>query len=812
MNASSRGRPAVDALPVLLRRRVTLLTGALYLLAAVAMTQVSRLNTLGYESALLFGLIAAWIGGILPLRLTRPPDAKHVQAAPADGGGDRFAGMLRDWLRLSATGALLLLPPMAVLTGNAAFVRNCAMFEGALFWLLIPFGTVLFSAALVLFLRALFGRSAGVTYYLVLLLLLVQPVLQIFTRPQIYAYNHVFGMFLGLSWDQTQPPFLTLLMYRASTLAYAGMLLAVASVLRRRARTGTTLHSAVSPAAASPTASAPATASFKASTPAAGLRRGAASAHGTLFLVSLITALVFFFFSDELGFTNSYPHLRAELGAAHRAGDVLIVYDSASLSQEEIRLIADEHRFQLERVCAALDVRWEGTLTSYLYPDSNTKKRLLGTESSELARPWRREIHISEGSWQASLKHELVHVVAGSFGPYINRAPFLRVLGLTEGLAMAVEWSWGNRTLHQHAAAMKAQDLLPTAERCLSTMGFVTGSSSVSYVAAGSVTRWMIDTLGMDVIRRAYAADDIEGVTGMTYGEIDRRWRAFLGTVTRARPDSIATAYAFRRPSLFTAVCPRVVTERTRDAAAALARRDAARALTLYRDIERMAPNARAVFGIVSSLYQLGMMDSVRQASRRWLGDGNRAYSVYPLQLWLGAAAWAEGDSAAADQAFSRLLRERLPGWTTGMTERMRRILRCCPGDTVLRGIMLAALQREENEDSLREMRSGLLRERLGHDHANGALFEEWARYTAVDSAGRATVLRAAEQFPAARMHRELRMLIGRIWYRQASRVTAYERAERMFRSALEITDCKMDRLETEEWINRCLWKRAQFP
>jgi hypothetical protein len=595
---------------------------------------------------------------------------------------------------------------------------------------------------------------------------------QIFSRPQIYAYNHVFGMFLGLSWDQTQPPFLTLFLYRLSTLAYVGMLLAATAVISARRRVNSSRPR---------------------------IRRSA-----TVFSVALAIAAGALLFGDELGFSTSYAHLERELGSTHRQGTVTIIHDSSVVSPEEIRSIAEEHRFQLERVCAELGVAWEGTLTAYLYPDNETKKRLLGTESSELARPWRREIHITYTNWNAALKHEIVHVVAGAFGPYVNRAPFVRVLGLTEGLAMAVEWSWGNRTLHQHAAAMLAQDILPSVRACIGTAGFVTNSSSVSYVSAGSFTRWMIDTLGMAVVRRAYAEDDVEGVTGLSYEELDRRWRAFLQTVPRQLPDSVATAYAFRRPSLFSAECPRVVTERTREAAAALERRDALLAERLYRETERLAPNARAVFGIVSALYQQGRMDSVRQASTRYLRDSSRACSVWPLHLWLGAAAWAQGDSLAADRAFTRLLREQPPGWPTGLAARMRRALQRSPDDSLVRSVLLGALLREENEDSLRILRAEALRLRLMKDNTQPVLMEEWLRHVAIDSAGRSEALPVIQRFPVGRMHRSLRELAGRIAYHSGK----IEDAARLFEAALEVSRTEMERMEMREWLDRIQFRR----
>jgi tetratricopeptide (TPR) repeat protein len=750
----------------LLRGRAAVVLLCLYLLAALGTAAMPLFGTLGYESALIFGLLAAWLGALLPFSALWRFRRLDRLASRRKGS----LSLVARWLHLTAAGWLLLVPPMALLTANALRIPNCAMFEGALFWLLIPFMTVAFTAAVLLFLNEFIGRRAGWMYYALLLLLLLQPFVQVFTQPQIFAYNHVFGMFLGLSWDQSQPPFATLALYRLSTLAYALLLLVAATALRLRHAGDMTPRRALL----------------------------------LVFLPPLVAVLFFHFSSDRLGFTSSYAFLRAELGAEYRLGNIRIVYDSTAMDKEEVRRVAEEHLFQLERVCAELGVRWESSITSYVYPDSETKRRLLGTESSDLARPWRGEIHVSLSSWSETVKHELVHVVAGKFGPYIIRAPFVRVLGLTEGLAMAIEWSWGNRTLHESAAGMLAQGLLPHASASLGTAGFVSGSSSRSYVAAGSLTRWLMDSLGVATMRRAYASDDVEGTVGMDYNEIDRRWRVFLSTVPREIPDSLAIAYAFRRPSLFSAACPRVITERNRDAAAAMAEGRPARALALYRAAERLAPNARSAFGIVGALYELGRWDSVIAVTDLYLSDTSRAFSLYPMLLWQGAAAWQKVDSAAADRAFSRLIAQRLPGWTHQFTARLLRALRRGKQDG-LAPLMTALLRRgDAREDSLR--REGLTA-LLRRDPLDPVVAEEFMRAVIADSAdrseGRRRALAVYERIEHLPLHYDLRMLAVRLLYQERN----WREALRLLRHQLNEVQGAAQRDAVTEWMARCVWQ-----
>ncbi|MBR9977288.1 MAG: hypothetical protein KFH87_04300 [Bacteroidetes bacterium] len=806
----------------LLRRRSVFHVLIIYTAVALLCAVTPMLHTLGYESAVVFGLLAAWTGALVPLSVLR--EWRGLPASPAPFGA---------YLRLTFAGWLLLVVPFGIMTANALFVRNCAMFDGALFWLLIPFVTVAFSNAVLLFFDALLGKRAGAVYYLLLLLLLVQPLLQIYTQPRIFAYNHVFGMFLGLSWDQSQPPFATLAMFRLMSMAYIILLLIVTSTLR--AHRGRRLDRAMR-------------------------RRNL-----LLFLPVLLLLFLGHLRGNHLGFDNSYAHLHKVLGSEYRLENVLLVYDAAVLDSVEVHAMAEEHLFQLREVAREVHVAWDALVISYIYPSRAVKKRLLGTSSSDLARPWRAEMHLTLDSWSATLRHELVHVVAARFGPAPFGVPFLRVLGLTEGLAMAIEWSWGNRTLHEFSAGMMAQGHLPHARTCMSTAGFLGGASSKGYVASGSLTRWLIDSLGIDVVRQAYAQDDLVGVTGMEYGELDRRWRTFLATVQRELPDSLAVAYAFRRPSIFRALCPRVLTERNREAAGALRRGDAAEALALYEAAERLAPNARSAFGILASLYEQRRWDSVATVAARYLADTTRAFSLLPMRLWQGAARSMLGDTAAARQALAQLCEETPPGWPTDYARRMLNVLSLPESDDLpvtssaardaapanaqhaaesergkripmatLRDTLIVILadmllHNPHRGDSLRKVSMQWL---LQQAPENPVIIEEFLHAHADDREGRRQGLRAWRDIATDRVHPELRLLAARMYYRErdwdaalrtlqhfideekglhdpdtaAARKDVLSGALKQHGRCTSMTAAAL-RNEIREWIARCKWQ-----
>jgi tetratricopeptide (TPR) repeat protein len=747
----------------IVRMPVMLGVGGFWFVLAVVCTQIPLVQVLGYEYALIFGLAAGWTSAGASLVVLRRLSRLRWTSP--------LAAVVRDWLLLSCAFLLMLLPPAAVMTFNALFVRNCAPFEGMLLYLMIPGMTVLFSTALALLLRALFPSRAWPALLAILFVLLMQPVYEILSRPQLYSYNHVFGMFVGLSWDQHAPPLGTLAVFRILTLAISLMMLATAAALRaiRRERR-------VHP------------------------RRRTAIA--SLFLPAMAAAVVLTMNGDAIGYTNSLAHIRQNLQGEYNSEHFTLLYDTAAVDEEDIAFIAEEHEFRLHQVCTELRVEKPDRLYSVLYPDRQMRGRLLGTYSSEVARPWKGEIHLSMEGWSQSLKHELVHVMGREFGPNYIGVPFVRVLGLTEGLAMAIEWDFGNRSLHEYAAAMLRDGMLPPVRRIMSTSGFMSGTSSVGYVAGGSFARWLIDEYGLNEMKKAYAADDIEGSYARPYDELERGWHDFLHSVPIASVDSLTVAYLFRRPSLFTAMCPRTIGDRSRYASELLRKGDAQRALAEYRALERMAPSASSAFGIVQSLYQLGRMVEVRDETSRLLSDSTRAYSVLPLLLWQGVSHWSLGDSAQADAVFSRLVSIDLPGWTTDRAGRLLRVLREDFQDDSTRALMFASLRVTANADSAREHIArgllALLRTRPGRP----ALFDEAMQRAATEKSLRHETFARLCVIPETERNALQHKVLGWLHYRRGEIAAA----RRCFERSLELSP---EEKEIAVWIDRCAWKEA---
>lgn len=136
--------------------------------------------------------------------------------------------------------------------------------------------------------------------------------------------------------------------------------------------------------------------------------------------------------------------------------------------------------------------------------------------------------------------HEAVHLYSLAFG---------RTVALfSEGLAVAyqvnapngeTEPKWNGTPLHTLAKSFRQQGRLASLTSIVDSTAFRTIDPNVSYPEAGSFVRFLIDTYGLDTLKRLYAvsqltdsgaraSDNFLSVYGMSLVDAERAWWAML--------------------------------------------------------------------------------------------------------------------------------------------------------------------------------------------------------------------------------------------------------------------------------------------
>ncbi len=601
-----------------LRRPDYLIAAAILLIASIICTQVPLLNYLGYESSFTVAILISILSGLLTIRGVR----QAYYGTAADHATDVQATMRAFWDSL-VWGLVLLLLPLAVLTANALFVKNCSYAEGLAFFLLLPAVSVCFAAALAFFCAVHYRRAKTIFFLFFAATFGYSLALGYFT-PAIFSYNFFYGFFPGLTYDEALAPTLTLLLFRLVTLGLAALFAWLGYLLVTRGSPAYTVRKK------------------------GGLLLRLLWDPGRRLLTSLIVAalVLCYIFRCHLGFESTAGYIQSQLGERFESEHFVIVYAKGSYSPEEIQRIAADHEFRLWQIMRTFALLHQSTISSYIYPTGEVKARLIGTATTNIAKPWRNELHTTKQSLEGTLKHELVHVVAGRFGLPIIRANFST--GLVEGLAMAVEWDWGNRTLHQYAAAMRRFNVEPDIKGLMTFAGFASSSSSVSYVLAGSFCRYLIDRYGIRLMVQLYGSGDYRRAYGRTLDALIAEWHGFLDRIPVPESDRGVVDVLFRRPAIFGKVCARVIGQRNIHAASAFGRRDYATAEQLYSQSYEEGRGYEALSGLLASALRAGHYGVLTSVLDTVIRPDPRPDQYLPLFIYVGDALWAMGKPGEA--------------------------------------------------------------------------------------------------------------------------------------------------------------------
>jgi tetratricopeptide (TPR) repeat protein len=633
-------------------RRVKFLAGSALVLLSVMIVAIPLCHHLGYEFSLAIALVLPWIAGPATIAIHR----RSTAAPPPQRTETEFRGAVAEALSL-AYGLLLI--PFAVATLSLFAFKNCSYAEGVVFFALLPGVTALWSVALASFCSAVTKR-AFVLYAALTLLILLDAVYLGYTTPQIYAYNVIFGYFPGFSYDETLQITPTLILFRLISVVAALVLLALADgIMRARGK-------------------AAGIAAFRGFFEI--MRRDIFSR--TVLLAGLCILAGAWAFRTTLGIESSDSALRADLSEAILTEHFEIRLRPGSMSVGDKEYLAATHEFRFAQVESALELRHVGRIVSFIYPDPEAKRRWVGAATTNIAKPWRGEIHLTSDSWEGTLKHELVHVLAADFGMPVIRAHYNT--GLVEGLATAVDGTFGNRTLHEYAALMIRFGIVADPGRLIRPVGFALQSSSVSYVAMGSFCRFLIDRYGIARMKALYGGAPVDSVYGQPYGRLIDEWRTLLDGVPVPASSRMHVEYFFRRPSIFAKECAHAIANLNEEGFRHLEHKDPVAADEFFRRSLRMSWNSEAFSGLIRSAYAAAQYDSVVTLMNTQLRDTTRRSGVIGLFLPYGDALWLRGDTVAAREAYEELQRLDL----SDRLDESAALRRAVVGDSLLGGAL----------------------------------------------------------------------------------------------------------------------------
>lgn len=238
-------------------------------------------------------------------------------------------------------------------------------------------------------------------------------------------------------------------------------------------------------------------------------------------------AIAVFFMPTALRSTindaDGYSELKTKLSSHHRNGPIHIYLDPRldSMGTELLHYTS----FAYDRVTTDLKITSRPDVDIFVFHDAEQKKKIFGAGETNFAKIWRNEIFVNATNARDVIRHEIVHIVASQEGWPIWR------IGLLEGLAVAVEWNEPYFTPHEWAGALLRLGRIPPLREWFTGTGFFAHHGRMSYILGGSFVRFLIDTYGVDEIKKVYSGETFEDVYRHSIDSLDQQWRTFLDRV-----------------------------------------------------------------------------------------------------------------------------------------------------------------------------------------------------------------------------------------------------------------------------------------
>lgn len=528
----------------------TRIWAVLLLLGALILGRLPLFGVLGFEFSFVMAIFASLAGADLGATLVWR--ARRSKASPIERSLLPAGAILRLWLTAAAISLLLLIPPLLVISISAIWVRNCDWLFGLKAFIAMP----VLSAILASGLGVLCGLCVGKANWrpralalLVLVISLLWSLAHFYRSPAVFSYNPIVGYFPGNLYDESidlRAPFYWARLYHFSLLACAISAASIflnVSELRFRRRPN----------------------------PSAPRRYALLSVAISGCLVSLL-----YLYSGELRFSISSDDIHNALPGRYQTEHFTIIYPANEELAQRIPQIAEEHEFRRAQLVRDLDVDPPGKITSYYFINPDQKHELMGARNVYMAKPWRNEIYVHHEEFPHQvLRHEIAHVLAGSFGDSLFHVsarttlgiPLYFNVGMIEGIAVAADWpDHFNKALtpHQSVKAMQLLDMPAPVDKLFST-GFMAFSAARGYTVAGSYLRFLLDRYGIARLRDLYkSGGDFQASYGRSQSELTSQWREMIALTELPEGAEEVIRERFRRPAIFDRPCPHAVA-RSRD-------------------------------------------------------------------------------------------------------------------------------------------------------------------------------------------------------------------------------------------------------
>ncbi len=542
---------------------------------------------------------------------------------PADDDAAAPGTLRATFVREAPIAVATALVPLGIALVLSPFGDRCGISDGILWYVLLVPPSAFISCVIALAAALLSTRRwlCATAFVLLWLASLVRGGVEAYTGPHMFLYAWQIGFFPGASWDAELPITLRLVLYRIAGIGAASALVAVLIAIDE-VRGGASAR----------------------------LRGGGIASAAVVAVLGLLGVAN----RSELGLARTDAWLRDALGDAVSSRHAVIHYDASTTDSLALWRAIAYSDFFIDRHARLLGLDSIEPVNEFLYSSAQVQQELVGTSSASFTKPWKRVVNQTFARVDATLSHELAHVVLEPFGD-----PLLGVSisqGLLEGAAVALANDYGARTLHEHARALYYFGLAPPVEDIMGLGGFSSRRASLSYVLAGSFTRWLIERYGAGKFLRAYRWGSFQATYDRSLSELGREYRRFIDSLPP--PDAsqrASTLYMFGGGSFFAQRCLRRIGTLNAEGFEFLGEQRYAKALDRFDRSMRLGISYTARAGTIQTLSGIGAWRRLLDSFDVYARD-TASYPLTPYMIEHGDALWALGRDAEARAMYDSML------------------------------------------------------------------------------------------------------------------------------------------------------------
>lgn len=556
-----------------------------------------------YESAVLNSVLITFLSGLSCFKWSKRGEYNKPQLQP----------LLIDFT------LFILIPPIVYLVASL-FHSDCSYLSGIKYYLLFTLPAPIIGSAIAATVK-LTGINIRKTIFTILfIVLLFSWVVDFYFHPQFYFYNAILTYYPGVIYDEFIPVTGEMVIYKLVIIGVSLLILLV-EYLTRNANYKKRLYFG--------------------------------------FGVIVVLPVLSIFISQESGIVTPREKLTEHFKDAIITRHFLILSEEIMTPSERV-YYAHLHETYYEELKSFYNVKPVRHLQSVIFSSSATKKKYLGIENADAAKPWLGQAYTTRYNLERSLKHELAHLFTSDFGWSIFKIAGSFNPALIEGAATAADGFIGGYSIDQFAAAVFESKYNIDVTELFSGFNFFSINPSLAYLISGSFSKFLIETEGISKFKDYYFENDFSGVYKKEPQLFVKSFKLKLKSI-KDQPNEKVLDFYFDSKPLVQKSCPRYFAEKMNEAAGLYRTGNYTDALKIYDQFAFREGSFTPFASKINCLMLLGKKDLAVTAIQDY-EQGNLSYSRKTnLKLLKYSVVGTSRDSLAAQAIFDELERSGAP-------------------------------------------------------------------------------------------------------------------------------------------------------